>query len=234
MSMNFSPAPGPNERHLKRRLLNPLFPKPEQELTQQDIDAAQQKDEENLLKFMSYFQSVVQKTTELGTNSESDLVLKIKEQLDECYATSCAMPGNHENLKEAIKKLITAIMAAIRKGAENDPVALKKLDEEDIARKMHNELHERKLIADLMLEKSPILENELTPTLLNEDADDLDAALQLFSTEQLNLIVRDAQSLLEDLRQDGHEIPHAWERFQQIKQALDTSKSNMDSNNVNQ
>lgn len=223
MTMNFSPAPGPNERHLKRRLLNPLFPKPEQELTQHDVNVAQQKDEENLLKFMSYFQSVVQKTTELGSNSESDQVLLIKEQLDECYATSCAMPGNHGNLKEAIKKLITAIMAAIRKGAEDDPVALKKLDDEDAAREMHNELHERKLIADLMLKESPILENELTPTLLNEESEDLNAALQLFSAEQLDLIVKDAQALLEGLRKDGHEIPHAWERFQQIKEALNVS-----------
>ena len=223
--MNFSPAPGPHERHLKRRLLNPLFPKPEKELTQDDIDNAQRNDEENLLSFMSHFQSVVQKTTELGGNSESDVVLEIKEQLDECYATSCAMPGDHGNLKVAIKKLITAIMAAIRKGAADDATALKKLDEEEIAREMHNELHERKLIADLMLENSPILENELTPTLLNEETDDLDAALQLFSAEQLSLIVKDAQDLLEDLRKDGHEIPHAWERFQQIKQALDAKNS---------
>lgn len=221
--MNFSTSPGPFERHLKRRLLNPLYPKPEKELTQQDIIAAQQKDEENLLKFMNHFQSVVKKTTELGTHSESEVVLEIKEQLDECYATSCAMPGEHGNLKEAIKRLITAIMAAIRKGAEDDPIALKKLDEEDVAREMHNELHERKLIADLMLEDSPIRENELTPTLLNEDADDLQAALQLFSAEQLDLIVKDAQTLLEDLRKEGHEIPHAWERFQQIKQALNAS-----------
>ena len=220
MTMNFSTSPGPFERHLKRRMLNPLFPQPEKELTQDDIKQAQKKDEENLLSFMNYFQSVVKKTTELGTHSESDVVLQIKEQLDECYATSCAMPGSNENLKLAIKKLITAIMAAIRKGAEDDPVALKKLDEEDVARELHNELHERKLIADLMLENSPILENELTPTLLNEDAEDLQAALQLFNAEQLNLIVKDAQSLLENLRKEGHEIPHAWERLQQIKQAL--------------
>lgn len=218
--MNFSTSPGPYERHLKRRLLNPLFPKPEKELTQQDIIEAQKKDEENLLNFMNYFQSVVKKTTELGMHSESDVVLEIKEQLDECYATSCAMPGDHDNLKEAVRRLITAIMAAIRKGAQDDPVALKKLDEEDVARELHNELHERKLIADLMLENSPIAENELTPTLLNEEADDLQAALQLFSAEQLDLIVKDAQTLLEDLRKEGHEIPHAWERFQQIKQAL--------------
>jgi hypothetical protein len=222
MTMNFSTSPGPYERHLKRRLLNPLFPQPEKELTQQDISEAQKKDEENLLNFMNYFQSVVKKTTELGMHSESDVVLEIKEQLDECYATSCAMPGDHDNLKEAIRRLITAIMAAIRKGAEDDPTTLKKLDEEDVARKMHNELHERKLIADLMLEDSPIAENELTPTLLNEDADDLQAALQLFSAEQLDLIVKDAQALLEKLRKEGHEIPHAWERFQQIKQALNT------------
>jgi len=225
MTMNFSPTPGPHERHLKRRLLNPLFPKPEREFVQQDIDDAQKKDEENLLSFMTHFQSVVQKTTQLGLNSESDVVLEIKEQLDECYATSCAMPGNHENLKVAIKKLITAIMSAIRKGAADDPVALQKLDEEDVARELHNELHERKLIADLMLENTPILENELTPTLLNEEADDLDAALPLFSAEELGLIVQTAQALLEKLRQEGYEIPVAWERFQQMKQALEAKKS---------
>lgn len=232
MSINFSPAPGPYERHLKRRLLNPLFSQPERELTQLDIDNAKKKDEDNLVKFMSYFQSVVQKTTELNSNSESDIVLQIKEQLDECYATSCAMPGNHANLKVAIKKLITAIMAAIRKGAADDPVALAKLDDEDIARELHNELHERKLIADLMLENSPILENELTPTLLNEEAEDLDAALQLFSAEQLELISKDAQTLLERLRSEGHEIPHAWERFQQIKTALNSALT-AGSGNVN-
>ena len=225
MTMNFSPAPGPYERHLKRRLLNPLFPKPDREVTQKDVDDAQRKDEESLMSFMTYFQSVVQKTTELGNNSESDVVLKIKEQLDECYATSCAMPGEHKNLRLAIKKLIAAIMVAIRKGAAGDTTALQKLDDEDIARELHNELHERNLIADLMLENSPILENELTPTLLNEETDDLEAALQLFNAEQLTLIVKDAQTLLENLRKDGHEIPHAWERFQQIKQALEDKNS---------
>jgi len=225
MTMNFSPAPGPHERHLKRRLLNPLFPKPEKELTQADIDNAQRKDEEHLMSFMTHFQSVVQKTTQLGTNSESDIVLEIKEQLDECYATSCAMPGDHSNLKIAIKKLITAIMSAIRKGAAGDSTALTKLDEEDTAREMHNALHERKLIADLMLENSPILEDELTPTLLNEEADDLEAALPLFSVQELELIVKSSQDLLEKLRQEGHEIPMAWERFQLIKQALATKTS---------
>ena len=97
MTMNFSPTPGPYERHLKRRLLNPLFPKLEKDVTQEDIDNAQRKDEENLMSFMTHFQSVVQKTTELGGNSESDVVLEIKEQLDECYATSCALPGEQSN-----------------------------------------------------------------------------------------------------------------------------------------
>ncbi len=225
MTMKFSPEPGPHERHLKRRLLNPLFPKPERELIQQDVDDAQKKDEESLLSFMTHFQTVVQKATQLEINSESDIVLEIKEQLDECYATSCAMPGNHANLKIAIKKLITAIMSAIRKGAADDPVALQKLDEEDVARELHNELHERKLIADLMLENTPILEHELTPTLLNEETDDLEAALPLFSAEELGLIAKTAQALLENLRQEGHEIPHAWERFQQIKQALDAKET---------
>lgn len=223
MNLTFSPSPGPYERHLKRRLLNPLFPK--NNIQQQDITDAQKKDEKSLFEFMAHFQSVVQKSVELGNNSESEVVLELKEQLDQCYATSCAMPGDQEKLKVAIKKLLIAIMAAVRKGASDDPVALKKLEEEDIARAMHNDLHERKLIADLMLENTPILENELTSTLLNEEEDDLDAALQLFNSEQLNLIVKDAQVLLEDLRKKGHEIPIAWLRFQQIKNALNMTAS---------
>ena len=233
MNIHFSPSPGPYERHLKRRMHNPLFSLKNNVFTQQEVDEAKQKDEAYLLQFMDHFQSVVKQTTELGSHSESEVVLKLKEQLDECYATCCAMSGDHSNLKTAITKLIAAIMTAIRKGAENDPTALQKLDEEDIARQMHNELHNRKLIADLMLENSPIHEDELTPTLLNEESDDLDAALQLFTPEQLKFIYQDAQTLLEVLRKEGHEIPHAWDRFQQIKQALDATVLAMEQTDVN-
>lgn len=233
MNIHFSPSPGPYERHLKRRMHNPLFSLKNNVFTQHEVDEAKQKDEAYLLQFMDHFQSVVKQTTELGSHSESEVVLKLKEQLDECYATCCAMSGDHSNLKTAITKLIAAIMTAIRKGAENDLTALQKLDEEDIARQMHNELHNRKLIADLMLENSPIHEDELTPTLLNEESDDLDAALQLFTPEQLKFIYQDAQTLLEVLRKEGHEIPHAWDRFQQIKQALDATVPAMEQTDVN-
>ncbi len=224
MEIRFSPAPGPYERHLKRRLLNPLFPESVRNVTQLDIDEAQKQDEKNLVQFMQYFQSVVQQATQLDSSVESDVVLKIKEQLDECYATSCAMPGEHDNLRDAISKLIGAIMDAVRKGAADDPIALQKLDEEETARSMHNALHERKLIADLMLENSPILENELTATLLNEEAEDLAAALQLFTAEQLEYVVKDASELLKSVSEQGHEVPHAWERLQLIKDALQQAR----------
>lgn len=85
---------------------------------------------------------------------------------------------------------------------------------------MHNNLLQVKLIADIMLQDSPIAENELTPTLLNESEDSLDAALQLFNLQQLEHIYKDAKLLLEKLRGDGHEIPEAWQRFNQVKAAL--------------
>ena len=53
------------------------------------------------------------------------------------------------------------------------------------------------------------------------------------SAEQLELIVNDAQTLLENLRKNGHEIPHAWERFQQIKQAVNSSATGENENYVN-
>lgn len=230
MTYQFSTQPGPRERHLKRRMHNPLFPEQVRNVQQQDITDAQQQDEKALLDFMTHFQNVVRQATELNANTESDVILKLKEQLDECYAICCAMPGEQAKIKTAINSLIAAIMKAIRKGAENDPVAMSKLDEEDIARKMHNNLHNHAIIADLMMENSPIEENELTATLLNETEEAVNAVLQLFTEEQMSIIYNEAQDLLNSLRSEGHELPQAWLRFDQIKQALAEATSMMEKN----
>lgn len=220
---SFSPQPGPEERHLKRRLLNPLFSQSEKEITQHEIDRARENDEQRLIEFMNHFRDIVEQATQLEPNTESQHVLEIKEQLDECYAKSCAMPGDLENIRQAVDKLVLVIMNAVRHGASDDPVALQKLDDEVQARQMHNHLHQVKLIADIMLEDSPIGEDELTATLLNEQEQDLAAALQLFNHKQLEQIYKEAKLLLENLRSEGHEIPEAWNRFNQIKIALEES-----------
>ena len=115
-------------------------------------------------------------------------------------------------------------MKAVRQGAANDPVALDKLAEEDHARKMHNELHQFSLVADLMLPDSPISKEELVPSLLSESETGLNAALQLFDQAQLTQIYQQAKAHLEQLPMEMGTQPELQKKIKLIETALNMSR----------
>ncbi|NNF96665.1 MAG: hypothetical protein HKM94_07055, partial [Halobacteria archaeon] len=161
-----------------------------------------------------------QEAVDLKPNTDSEIILDIKERLDQCYTRSCAMPGDHPEIKAAINQLIQLIMKAVRQGAANDPLALSKLDEEDMARQTHQQLHTHTLIVDLLLPDSPINETELLPTLLSETAEAVQSTLQLFDAEQLRLLYNTGKNLLEELKRDGHDLPAASANLALLENAL--------------
>jgi hypothetical protein len=220
MSLHFSSDPGPRERQLRRKYQNPLFSPTANQITQQDVDVARQEDQTALQQFLQDFRSLIQEAVDLKPNTDSEIILDIKERLDQCYTRCCAMPGGHEEIKTAIDKLIQVIMQAVRQGAANDPVALGKLDDEDVARRMHQALHAHPLIVDLLLVDSPIEEPELMPTLLSETAEAVQATLPLFEKEQLRLLYETGKSRLEELQRQGHTLPTAWSNLALFEHAL--------------
>ncbi|NNF96204.1 MAG: hypothetical protein HKM94_04675, partial [Halobacteria archaeon] len=141
MSLQFSTEPGPRERQLRRKYHNPLFAEAGEEVTQQDLEIARQADLTELKQFLEDFQSLIQEAVDLKPNTDSEIILDMKERLDQSYTRCCAMPGDHPEIKAAINQLIQVIMKAVRQGAVNDPLALSKLEEEDIARQTHQQLH---------------------------------------------------------------------------------------------
>lgn len=219
MSLHFSPEPGPRERQLRRKYQNPLF-SPAESITQQEIDAARQADRAALEKFLDDFRTLIQEAVDLKPNTDSEIILDLKERLDQCYTRCCAMPGEHKEIKAAINKLIQVIMQAVRQGAANDPVALAKLDDEEEARRMHQTLHHHSLIVDLLLIDSPIAEAELLPTLLSESAEALEATLALFDPEQLRLLYEAGKNHLERLQGEGHNLTNAWHNLALFEKAL--------------
>lgn len=223
MSIEFSTQPGPRERHLIRKSRNPALFSVAAPLSQAEVAQAQQRDETELNHFLRYFRDLVQEAIELKPNSDSSVVLDIKERLDQCYTHCCALPGDQSEIKAAVNKLVEVIMKAIRQGAANDPVALNKLDEEDVARAMHNQLAEHVFVADLLLPDSPISEQELVPSLLCESEASVAAALQLFDAEQLSSIYAQASELLQKLSADNSNLNAARQRLEQIKQALNSA-----------
>ncbi len=217
--LRFSPDPGPRERHLQRRHANPLFGEAALTLDQADVDAAREADARDQERFLADFRTLVQEAVELPPHAESDQVLAIKARLDESYTRVCALPGDHAAVREAIRRLIEVIMAAIRKSAAGDPLALQKLDEEAQARALHMELVEHPLVADLLLPDTPIAESELLPTLLAEEADAVTAATTLFEPEQLAALHAEGERLLADLEAAGHDMRRARENLSRLAAA---------------
>ena len=220
MSVQFSEQPGPRERQLRRKYQNPLFAEADAGITQQDIEIARQQDQAELKQFLEDFQSLVQEAAELKPNTDSEIILAMKERLDQSYTQCCAIPGDFPEIKTAINQLILLIMKAVRQGAVDDPLALSKLDEEDAARQTHQQLHIHKLIVDLLLPDSPVSETELLPTLLSETSETVQATLQLFDADQLRVLYEAGKARLEEIEPKGHDLSSAWANLALFESAL--------------
>ena len=218
MAVEFSQFPGRYERHYRRRLANPLFPGGPVALDQETLLEMQRLDHEELLEFLTELRQVVQQAVELKANVGSEVVLALKEQLDRLYEASAGLADDHAANQVAIRQLLEVIMLNVERGAAGDPRAMGELAQEKIARAAHFELLATPLVADLLHPHSTIAADELAPSLLSEDEQGLDAALQLFDPAQLGQVFADASACLAGCAQPPADA-HA--RLQQIGDRLD-------------
>jgi hypothetical protein len=91
-----------------------------------------------------------------------------------------------------------------------------------LARQQHYCLLEYPLISDLMRPDTPVTQDELIPTLLQADEDELEAVMWMFEPEQLINIREEASQLLKDLQKQGFDLPDAWENLQAIIEHIET------------
>ncbi|MET0110677.1 MAG: hypothetical protein ABW084_17400 [Candidatus Thiodiazotropha sp.] len=194
MSLLFSERPGRHERHLLRKYDNPLFPEAARQLTQAQLREAQRRDHEELVAYIGDLRGLVGEAVALGPHEQSDLILGLKERLDQAYETACRLADDQTPNKEAIKKLVEVIMRSVWKGSGNDTLAHQELEQEEIARRAHYELLESPLVADLLDPESPIAQDELLPALLSADQTEFEAAVTLFDPVQLDALLTQAES----------------------------------------
>ncbi|MCB1872565.1 MAG: hypothetical protein H6964_07850 [Chromatiaceae bacterium] len=214
MRLPFSQLPGRYERHLLRKWDNPLFPQSERTISAESLEEAQRLDHEELSEFIVDFRKLIFAAVNLQPHADSDTVLRIKERLDKSYEQSAGLADDQRETREAIARLTQIIMAAVRKGAGDDPVALNELAQEEAARSAHFELLAYPLVADLLAPDSPISADDLAPTLLSAPEAEFKAAVTLFDDDQLVLLHRDVQALLETI-EDATE--DAWRRLALLK-----------------
>ena len=212
MSLHFSEYPGRRERHLRRKQDNPLFPATERQISADALEEAQRLDHEELVAFITDFRALVQEAVSLKPNEGSEVILGLKERLDQAYEQAAGLADDQAETKRAIKQLVGIIMDAVRKGASLDPAALLELEQEEQARNAHFKLLEHALVADLLDPASVIKGHELAASLLSAPGSELEHVLTLFDREQLMLLIADCERLL-----DTVDNPQARDRLQQIR-----------------
>jgi len=212
----FSAQPGPRERHLQRKLNNPLF-SAAGTITQHDIREAQQQDQVAMQQFMEHFRELVQQAVKLDKNVESDVVLLLKAQLEQQYAVCTGLSGQPAAIQDAIKKLIAAISSTLRATSKDDPHALEKLSDDEDHTKLHLHLCDYLIVSDILNPDEIIGNDEQIPALLNEPDDALQAALALFPPERISQMIAEGQALLEKIEAEGHSLPKAWQNLAQME-----------------
>lgn len=212
---------GMYERHLRRKDGNPLFAVPPVEYRSEDYTEARRLDTHELNTFHNEMQQVIQQAIDLPANAPSELVLELRAKLDQLYTRCSGFGGSCGSHKQAIRKLIEIVMNAVWQAVADDPQARMELESEEVARQKHFCLLEYSLVADLIRPDTPICTDELVPTLLHADEDELEAVLWLFEPEQLRDVYEHALALLEQRKEQGYELPEARERLESICEHLE-------------
>lgn len=219
MALEFRNKPGPRERHLQRKHENRLFGA-NTSVTPERLAEARRLDDDEAAAFAERMRELFLEAANLPVRAESEVVLEIKERLDQAYEEACRIAGDHTAVKNGIRKLATSIMAAVRVGAARDSLAQAKLEQEDAARAAHFALVDVPLIADLLDPESSIAPDELVPTLLSESVEAVQAATRVFDAEQLSVICEEGRGLLARIDAEAVLLPEAHSRLRIIENAL--------------
>lgn len=223
MTLNFSQHPGCRERHLQRQYNNPLFFHNTVEITQIDIEAARRQDQTETIAFQKDFQALLEEVAALQTQVSADKILNLHTKIDRLYEQGASLGGDYQIQQQGLLNLSQLITQAILESGITDPAMLAELEKQQRARQAHFSLLEHSLIADLLHPQSPITEAALLPTLLSETETSLQAAMNLFESEQRQRLCQEARQLLTQLQTEGHALPAAWNQLAIMEQSLLTT-----------
>ncbi len=211
---------GMYERHLLRKDGNPLYRLPVIDYSADEILQARSRDQQELQKFHQQMREVIQQAIELQANEESEVILELRGRLDQLYARCSGFGSSCGEHKQNIRKLIDLVMKAVWQAAGDDPQARMELEQEEMARQQHFRLLEYPLVADLLLPETPIASDELIPTLLHADSDELEAVLWMFEAEQLEQICDEAEKLLQQRKADGFGLEDEWAKLKLMQEHI--------------
>jgi len=226
MKITFSANPGARERQLQRRHDNPLFGE-RGNVTNEELAEARNADTKERDEFYQEFQKILQEIAEFSGQVDSEKILEAKQKIDQMHEQACGLAGENQQVIDGLVRLQHMIMQAIAQGAQGDDKAAKELEEEAVARQLHQQLLQHKLVCDLLRPDTPVGQNDLAATILTADDEAIRAALVMFGAETLQALIESCETLLTRLEDQGIDTAEARGRMQIL---LDARAANQASN----
>ncbi|HSH41832.1 MAG TPA: hypothetical protein VK973_06880 [Arenicellales bacterium] len=210
LQQRFRKNPGCRERHLRRKLDNPLFEPAERTATVEMLDTEQRRDDEELNAFLAAVKELVARVSSLSPDSDTGEVVELKKTADAYYEQCLGLPGDQRRVKAALIRLITEL-TRLNMQTLHDTKSLLELQDEQVRRLAHFTRLEFPVTGDVCREQSPLAEGELVPTLLSEPPEAAKAALALFDAERIDAILDEARALIARCRDEGADTTQAEE-----------------------
>lgn len=217
----FRKNPGCRERHLRRKLDNPLFAPDERDATVAELNAEQRCDDDELGAFLTKVKSLVIRVGSLSPNSERSEIEELKSSVDWHYQQCLGLPGDQRRVKAALIRLITELTRLVMQSIKNDRNSLMALQDEQVERLAHFTRLEFSVTGDLCRDRSPVTDCDLVPTLLSEPVEAMNAALGLFGAERVAMIRERAEALVRQRAQEGFDMRLAEAKLAVIDKHLD-------------
>lgn len=224
LQQQFRNNPGCRERHLRRKLANPLFPPDQRDKSRSELDAEQRLDDDELTAFLADVKALVSRVSELSPDSPVSEIVDLKSRVDAHYEQCLGLPGDQRRVKAALIKLITEL-TRLNMQTLHETKALVALQDEQVKRLAHFTRLEFPLTGDICREQSPVAPAELVPTLLSEAPPAVTAALGLFDAERVAAIRDEARDLIERRREEGFDMTPAEEMLTVIERHLNNTEA---------
>lgn len=199
-NLSWSILPGCYEYHLRCRYQNPLFPSARREVSQVELEEAQQKDTKERAQFKEQVNALLpEMQVALSKKQTVSDLLKFHRQIYDLIEQSGEIGGNLTEERKILTRLFVALDEDAKNSVAHDKEAtesLKKLREHLYG---GAELQVNNFLAQMTRKDSPITAEDVVPRFLSEDMETIERALPYFRQN----------GLLETLRKGVTELVNA-------------------------
>jgi hypothetical protein len=210
--LEWSENPACFERHLKRKHNNPLFPEPDREVTQEQIDRARERDREDAAKLERDLADVASDLQKLPALARPRDVAPIRERIDELLDRAAAIGGQADLTRGALHELRKALINNLRKAFKGNGKLLNALEEAERYHCSRVEIFHDPPVAQLLR----IPSSDLIPAMLSESPEIIEKIMCMVDEDKREPVAKEACGLLKSALAQGKVMPLAEEKLKAI------------------